>query len=146
MGEKMKEESIKLLNLIYQNSQMGVLNIETVLKKIKDEKIAKLVKSQQLEYDKISKMAINLLAKYDQEPKNISKMKELSSKVMGEAMTMNADDKKIVKLMMSGNERGLIEIQENINSYDKSESEILNLAQKLLATEEHNREEFKKYL
>ena len=146
MGEKMKEESIKLLNLIYQNSQMGVLNIETVLKKIKDEKIAKLVKSQQLEYDKISKMAINLLAKYDQEPKNISKMKELSSKVMGEAMTMNADDKKIVKLMMRGNERGLIEIQENINSYDKSESEILNLAQKLLATEEHNREEFKKYL
>lgn len=73
-------------------------------------------------------------------------MKELSSKIMSEAMSMGSDDKKIVKLMMEGNQKGVIEIQENLNRNKCDDSEIIELAKRLLETEEHNREEFKKYL
>ena len=65
---------------------------------------------------------------------------------MTEAMTINADDKKIVKLMMEGNEKGAVAIQEKLNAYQEQDEEIVSLAEKLIATTEHNREEFKKYL
>ena len=61
-------------------------------------------------------------------------------------MTINADDKKIVKLMMEGNEKGVIAIKEKLNLYGDQDEEIVSLANRLLETEEHNREEFKEYL
>jgi len=37
-------------------------------------------------------------------------------------------------------------ITENIHKYDNEDQEIVELAKKLLDTEEHNREEFKEFL
>lgn len=84
--------------------------------------------------------------KYGAKEEEISALKKLSSKIMSEAMTINKDEKNIVKLMMEGNEKGVIAIQEKINMYENQDEEIVNLAKKLLATEEHNMEEFKQYL
>ena len=41
MKEK-QNENIIFLNLIYQNAEMGLIGIDTVIKKINDEKIGKL--------------------------------------------------------------------------------------------------------
>ena len=61
-------------------------------------------------------------------------------------MTLGKSDKEIAKLMMEGNQKGVLEITAELNQYEDQDEEILNLAHRLLATEEHNREEFKKYL
>lgn len=145
MKEKQNEHII-FLNLIIQNAEMGIIGIDSVLKKVKDEKIAKIISKQRKEYDTILEDAKKILLKYGAQEEKIGKVKEFASKMMSEAMTMNADDKKIVKLMMEGNEKGVIEIQEKLNVYQDKDEEIVNLAEKLLATEEHNREEFKDYL
>lgn len=145
MKEK-KNDNIIFLNLIIQNAQMGIIGIDTVLKKIKDEKIAKIISQQRKEYDTILNDAKDILLKYGADEEKIGKVKELTSKMMSEAMTVSADDKKIVKLMMEGNQKGVIEIQEKLNAYQDKDEEIIKLAEKLLATEEHNREEFKEYL
>lgn len=145
MKEK-KNDNIIFLNLIIQNAQMGIIGIDTVLKKIKDEKIAKIISKQRKEYDTILNDAKEILLKYGADEEKIGKVKELTSKMMSEAMTVSADDKKIVKLMMEGNQKGVIEIQEKLNAYQDKDEEIIKLAEKLLATEEHNREEFKEYL
>lgn len=145
MKEK-KNDNIIFLNLIIQNAQMGIIGIDTVLKKIKDEKIAKIISKQRKEYDTILNDAKEILLKYGADEEKIGKVKELTSKMMSEAMTVSADDKKIVKLMMEGNQKGVIEIQEKLNAYQDKDEEIVKLAEKLLATEEHNREEFKEYL
>lgn len=45
----MKEQqnsNIKFLNLIYQNAQMGLIGIDMVIKKVENEKIAKLIGEQ----------------------------------------------------------------------------------------------------
>ena len=47
---------------------------------------------------------------------------------------------------MEGNQKGVLEITAELNNYDGNDEEILSLARRLLATEEHNREEFKTYL
>lgn len=145
MKEK-KNDNIIFLNLIIQNAQMGIIGIDTVLKKIKDEKIAKIISKQRKEYETLLNDAKEILLKYGADEEKIGKVKELTSKMMSEAMTVSADDKKIVKLMMEGNQKGVIEIQEKLNAYQDKDEEIVKLAEKLLATEEHNREEFKEYL
>ena len=47
----MKEQNsnIKFLNLIYQNAQMGLIGIDMVMKKLKNEKLAKLIDEQRRE-------------------------------------------------------------------------------------------------
>ncbi len=145
MKEK-QNDNIIFLNLIYQNAQMGIIGIDTVLGKIKDEKLAKLVNEQRSEYESICEMTKKVLLKYGAQEESIGKIKEAMSKMMSEMMTLKSDDKKIAKLMMEGNEKGAIAIQEKLNMYQDKDSEIIELAKKLLATEEHNREEFKKYI
>ena len=145
----MKEQqntNIQFLNLIYQNAQMGLIGIDTVIKKVENEKIAKLIQEQRKEYEEFLEDARKILLKYGAKEEEISKLKELSSKAMAEVMTMGKDDHEIAKMMMEGNQKGVLEITAELNNYEGDDEEIINLAHKLLATEEHNREEFKKYL
>ncbi len=145
----MKEEqnsSIKFLNLIYQNAEMGLIGIEVATKKVESEKIAKIIKEQKKEYEEFLEDAKKILIKYGAKEEEISKLKEISSKAMAEVMTMNKNDKEIAKLMMEGNQKGVLEITAELNQYEGSDDEIIDLAKRLLATEEHNREEFKQYL
>lgn len=150
MGEdKLKEkvnDNIIFLNLIFQNAHMGLIGIDTVINKLNDERLAKIIKEQRAEYENIMDEAKEILFKYGANPEDISKLAQMSSKVMSEAMTMGADDAKIVKLMMEGNEKGVIAITEKLNLYKGKDKEVINLAHKLLDTEEHNRDEFKEFL
>ena len=145
----MKEQNntnIKFLNLIYQNAEMGLFGIDTVIKKVENETIAKIIHEQKREYEEILADAKKILIKYGAKEEEISKLKELSSKAMASVMTMGKSDKEIAKLMMEGNQKGVLEITSELNNYEGDDEEIINLAKRLLATEEHNREEFKKYL
>lgn len=141
-----QNKNIIFLNLIYQNAQMGLIGIDTVIKKVENGKIAKLIQEQRKEYEKFLEDAKSILIKYGAKEEEISKLKELSSKAMAEVMTMNKGDKEIAKLMMEGNQKGVLEITAELNQYEGDDEEILNLAKRLLETEEHNREEFKQYL
>ena len=143
---KQNNTNIKFLNLIYQNAEMGLIGIDTVIKKVESEKIAKLIKEQRKEYVQFLDDAKKILLKYGAKEEEISKLKNLSSKAMANVMTMGKSDKEIAKLMMEGNQKGVLEITAELNEYEGNDEEILDLAHKLLATEEHNREEFKEYL
>ncbi len=145
MKEK-QNDNIIFLNLIYQNAQMGLIGIDTVIPKVQNDVVGKIIKEQKAEYENICKEASEILIKYGAKEEEIGKLKEISSKLMSEFMTISGDDKKIVKLMMEGNQKGVIAIQEKLNTYKDKDPEIVKLAEKLLATEEHNREEFKPYL
>ena len=145
MNEK-QNTNIKFLNLIYQNAEMGLIGIDTVIKKVEDEKIAKIIQEQRKEYEQFLSDAKKILIKYGAKEVEISKLKEISSKAMAEVMTMKKSDTEIAKLMMEGNQKGVLEITAELNQYEGDDQEILDLAQRLLATEEHNREEFKQYL
>lgn len=145
----MKEQnntSIKFLNIIYQNAQMGLIGIDEVIGKVESEEIAKIISEQKQEYEEILTDVKDILLKYGAQEEEISKLKEMSSKAMAKMMTMGKTDQEIAKLMIEGNQKGVLEITAELNNYDGSDDEIINLAQRLLATENHNKEEFKKYL
>lgn len=144
--KEQKNDNVEFLNLIYQNAEMGLIGIDTVLKKVTDEHIAKIINTQRKEYEKFCKEAKSLLENLNAKEEEIPKLKEISSKLMSEIMSLKSDDKKIVKLMIEGNQKGVIEIQEQLNNKKNINEDIIALAKRLLDTEEHNREEFKKYL
>ena len=147
MKEK-QNENIIFLNLLYKNAAMGIIGIDIVLKKIENEKLAKLINEQKEEYESYCEMVQKVLIKFGTKEEEISKLKEISTKMMSEAMTMGKSDNEIAKMMMQGNERGALEVQEKLNLYEKEniDKEVLELARKLIATEEHNREELKQFL
>ena len=147
--EEKNKDNIEFLNLIYQNAEMGLIGIDCVIDKVEDEKIRHLIKEQREEYEEFCNDAKKLLTKYNVKADEISGIQKLSSKIMSELMSINKEDKNIVKLMMEGNEKGVIAIKEKLNMYEKQEGidpEIIDLAKRLYATEEHNREEFESYL
>lgn len=145
MKEK-QNKNIIFLNLLYQNAQMGLIGIDAVLKKINDESIAKLISKQRKEYDHFLNDVRKILIKYGAKEEEIGKLKEISATFMSDMMSINKSDQEIVKLMMEGNEKGLLEVTAQLNQYEGEDEEIVCLAKKLLDTEEHNREELKKYL
>lgn len=144
--KEIRNKNIVFLNLIYQNAEMGLIGIDTVIGKVENKKIAKIIHEQKREYEEILEDTKKILIKYGAKEEEIGKLKELSSKAMASVMTMNKTDQEIAKLMMEGNQKGVVEITTLLNQYQGDDEEILKLAKRLLATEEHNREEFKQYL
>ena len=69
-----QNKNIIFLNLIYQNAQMGLIDIDTVIKKLEDSHLAKLVEEQRKEYEKFLKDAKGILIKYGAKEEEISKL------------------------------------------------------------------------
>lgn len=145
MKEK-QNENIIFLNVIYQNAEMGLIGIDSVISKVTDEKLAKVMREQRAEYEEICNDAKEILLKYGAQEEEISKAKELSTEAMSKMMARGKDDKGLAKLLLQGNEKGIIEAQENLNQYKGKDAEIIKLAKRLLATEEHNRDEMKEFI
>ena len=146
MKKNMSEE-VEFLNFIYKNAEMGIIGIDDIITKVKDESLEKLLKSQRNEYDNICTETENVLKKYGKQNEEIGLMAKVSTKVMSElSMLKENTSQSIAKMMVEGTNKGIIEIQEKINAYNNSDAEIVVLANKLKNTLEKNIEELKKYL
>jgi len=146
MKKNMSEE-VEFLNYIYKNAEMGVIGIDNIITKAKDEKFEKVLKNHRDEYNNICTEAENILKKYGKQNEEVGVMAKASTAVMS-GMSLLKDDstKNMAKLMVEGTNKGIIEITEKINAYNNSDAEIVVLANKLKSTLEKNIEELKKYL
>ena len=68
------------LNLIYQNAEMGLIGIDTILKKITDEKLAKLVSEQYKEYEQICQDVKDILINMELKKKKFLRLNKLVAK------------------------------------------------------------------
>ena len=145
--KKTVSEEVEFLNYIYKNAEMGVIGIDDIITKVKDENFEKLLKHQRNEYDNICVESSNILKKYGKQKEEVGVMAKVSTKVMSE-MTLLKDNSTstIAKMMIEGTNKGIIEIVEKINAYNNSDAEIVVLANKLKSTLEKNIEELKKHL
>ncbi len=140
-------DHIEFLNYIYQNAEMGIVGIDDIITKVKDEKFEKLLQEQKRDYENICKEAINILKKYGKEQKELNKMAKMSSYMMAKMKTMNdCSTSNLAKMMMEGSNKGIIEITEKLNAYNEPDEEITALANKLLETEQNNLDDLKTFL
>lgn len=148
MGDFFMNKNIEFLDYIYQNAEMGVNGINQIVDRVDNASLANLMQEQKEEYDIILNEAKEIYKKYGKEEKELGKITKITSYMMTEMMIMSkkGEDNAIAKMMIEGSNKGIIEITEKINHFEDSDQEIKDLAKKLLATEQHNLDELKKYL
>ena len=145
--KKNENKEVELLKYIYKNAEMGIIGIDDIITKVKNEQFENLLNSQKEEYKSICKETEDILKKYGKQNEEVGKVAKISSKVMSEVSMLKDDSiNNIAKLMIEGTNKGIIDITEKINSYDNEDAEIVVLATRLKSFLEKNIDELKKYL
>ncbi len=144
----MKEnKNIEFLNTIYQIVEMGVIGINDVIDKVKKSEFRTFLESQRQEYDEILNESETIFASYGAKEKELGKMVKINSKVMSEVKLMkNKEDSEIAKMMVEGTSKGIVKLENAMNSYNESDEEAVKLAEKLLSSLKNNIEGLKIYL
>lgn len=140
-------EDIEMLNFIYQNAEMGIIGIDNIKSVIKNKQFMKVIKEQEKDYSAVCTEAVELLNNAHEKVENISSMASLMTMIDAKMKTItDSSTSNIAKMMMTGSNKGIIEIQEKINNYKGDDKKVLSLAKKLLTIEKRNLENLKKYL
>lgn len=103
MGDFFMEETIELLNTMYQNAEMGIIGIEDVIYKIRNSKLLKELENEKKEYHKILKTVKKLLKEVNGKQKPVNMWAKISSSIYSEMKLMNKEnDQIIIKMMIEG--------------------------------------------
>ncbi len=144
------DENKELLTLIYQDADMGVSSITTLIRKLNktDNKIKKVVEGELKGYEEFLKKTKKLMKEY----KFDIDTKPLISK-MGSQMGINMEfmkdnsDSKIADMLIQGFTMGVLSMNKKIDNFDgDAKKDILNLAKEFKKFQEENIELLKKYL
>lgn len=141
------DQNIEMLNYIYQNSDMGIISINQILKNIDDKEFKEILKEQLDDYNSIAKSSKELLREKGREEKDINMMNKIESYVSIKMSTMKDNTSShLAEMMIKGSNMGIIDITKNLNKYNNIESSTKKLARNLLNIEEKNIEKLKPYL
>ena len=135
----------EMLNFIRQNVQMGIDGIKLVIDDTDDKDFYTELDRQLAEYKEIYKTADELLQSLGGEKENVAAAVKIASHLSARMKTMNGSTSKIAESMIQGSTMGITKIIKHKNEYN-GDRRVLEIADKLLKTEENNVEQLKKFL
>ena len=131
--------SQRVLNDIIKTSQMGINGINVVMDKTKEPALRQALKVQRREYSDIEQQAKLLARRKGYQIDQIKPITRRMGAMMSKAQLMVGDaDSKIAGMMIQGNTRGMILSLKNMRRCNLPDSQVAELAQKLLDTEKNN--------
>lgn len=142
-----RDDDLKILNCIYQNSRMAADCIDKVCSKCPDDKLREYIRKQREHYgnscDKLAKQIRELGTEPVQPPKADKFMAD-----MGIDMKTMFDDSRtnIAKIMYNGTNMGIVDIAETVNHATEAEDKIISQAKQLLSAEERYADGLKRFL
>lgn len=137
----------ELLQFVHKTASMGIEGLRNVENQIHEPNLREAVKQQITEYADITKTSSALLRAKGHEPKDPGLMARLSSEVMSTAKTLaDSSPAKIAEMVIQGNTMGITKGTQHLHDYAGDDRQVRMLAEKLLATEEANVEQMKKFL
>lgn len=140
-------KNAEMLNYVYKNASMGVYTVKQTVCMAKNEDFRKVLESQLEEYKAIVEAAKELLNKHGFAEQAPGFCKRLYACLMlNIETTFNNTDSKIAEMMLIGSNMGIVKALKNLKKYSDTEEDIKELMQRLLAMEENNVQELKKYL
>lgn len=141
------EKSLEFLNFMYKNSLMGIVGIDNVIMKVKTKKMKELLQKQKVQYEDICNQAKEILKRENFNINEIGPLTRLGTSFMSSLeITMDKTDSCIAKMMIEGTNKGIIEINKKLNEISNIDKQIFKIAKSLLATEQNNLNELKKFL
>ena len=137
-------EDVKALNELYKIVAMGIIGIDEVKGHICDKTLAKTMLDAKKKY-MVNKMDItNMLRELGEAPENVSIIAKTFSEIYTGIELIKSDDSKIAKMLTEGTNKGIIKVEEILNSdLDKN---VKKLAEELLELLEFQIKAWKEYL
>lgn len=124
------KDNINTLDEVSKGASMGMVAIDFLYDKVQNKKFKKVLKSEYLEYEKISKKIQKIYKKYsDKEPHKINEIQKIMTFYGIEMRTFkDGSDSKIAELLLQGTNMGIIEGRKLLNNknVDKKINEILD--------------------
>lgn len=140
------KDDCTLLNHIRQSTEMGVDGIDSVIQ-YADGTFRQALEQQRTEYNKIHSSADQLLRKHGGRPEDISAFAKWSSELSAGVKTMmDSSESNIADMMIRGNTMGVTKCMQTMRECNISDTAVTSLANKLIATEQANINQMKKFL
>lgn len=140
------KDDCTLLNHIRQTTEMGVDGIDSVIQ-YADGTFREALEQQREEYTKLHQSADDLLRKHNGRPEDIGTFAKWSSELTSGLKTMmDSSQSNIANMMIQGNTMGVTKSMQTMRDCTVSDTDVTNLANKLLATEQANIDQMKKFL
>ena len=131
--------SQRVLNDIIKTSQMGINGINVVMDKTSEPALRQALKVQRQEYSDIEQQAKLLAQRKGYRIDQIKPITRRMGAVMSKSqLLLGETNSKIAGMMIQGNTRGMILSLKNMRRCDRPDSQVAELAQKLLETEKNN--------
>ena len=140
------KDDCTLLNHIRQTTEMGVDGIVSVIQ-YADGTFRQALEQQRTEYNKIHSSADQLLRKHGGRPEDVSAFAKWSSELSSGVKTMmDSSQSNIADMMIRGNTMGVTKGMQTMRECNVSDTAVTSLANKLIATEQANINQMKKFL
>lgn len=141
----MNEE--KFLTSMLHTVQMGQSGIRSVMKNAVGAQLKTELKAQLKEYDALEKETLRLAESKGFDLKDLNPALETMSTMMSKVQLMGGEvDSKIAGMLIQGNTRGMILGLKNLRKASKADSNVRDLAQRLLNRENMNIQKSQQFL
>lgn len=135
---------VEALNELYKIVTMGIVGIDEVKEHIEDKALAKTMSDAKKKY-MVNKMDItNMLKELGEEPTEINIIIKMFNEIYTGIELLKCDDSKIAKMLTEGTNKGIIKVEEILNS--ETDKKVTELAEELLELLEFQIKSWKSYL
>ena len=135
---------VEALNELYKVVTMGIIGIDEVKGHIEDKALAKTMSDAKKKY-MVNKMDItNILKELGEEPTEINIIIKMFNEIYTGIELIKCDDAKIAKMLIEGTNKGIIKVEEILNS--EMDKKVTELAKELLELLEFQIKSWKPYL
>lgn len=135
---------VEALNELYKIVTMGIIGIDEVKGHIEDKTLAKTM-SDAKKKCMVNKMDItNMLKELGEEPTEINIIIKMFNEIYTGIELLKCDDSKIAKMLTEGTNKGIIKVEEILNS--ETDKKVTELAEELLELLEFQIKSWKSYL
>ena len=135
---------VEALNELYKIVTMGIIGIDEVKGHIEDKALAKNMSDAKKKY-MVNKMDItNMLKELGEEPTEINIIIKMFNEIYTGIELIKCDDAKIAKMLIEGTNKGIIKVEEILNS--DMDKKVTELAEELLELLEFQIKSWKPYL
>lgn len=143
----MKKDDVRVLQGIQKNTEMAMKAIRTICQKVYDDELAVQISRQGMKYGEIYNKATNRLMDAKASGYVGSGFQDMMLKNGIRTGTMfNTSTSHIAEMMIQGSNRGLTDMWKTMNHHENAGNISMEVAKELVAFEEKNIEQLKKYL
>ena len=137
----------QMLQFIMKNAEMGCRGINDIKHYSNTPKMARELRSQNLEYGHIYHNAHSMLRNIGGETRHVNPMVARMARVKAKReMKAEDSDSHIAEMMIKGNTMGVNKIVQNMRRYHGGSKSVTDLANRLMETQQNNIESMKSFL